>query len=131
MQEGGPEVSTRKPRQEFTKATKLAAWDRCGECCEECGAKLRPGKFRFDHDIPDALGGDNSLENCVVRCLACDKPKTAKDQTNIAKAKRVEEKHLGIHESRYPPMPGTKRSRFKIGFDGVLRDRETGEPIGA
>ena len=86
----------RRKRNEFTKATKIQAWDRSGGHCEECGAKLFTGKFVYDHKIPTALGGDASLENCKVQCSNCDKPKTAKDQTTIAKARRVEEKHRGV-----------------------------------
>ena len=119
----------RRKRNEFSKRTKVAAWDRCGGHCEECGAKLYPGKFTYDHDDPDVISRDNSLENCVVRCSACDKTKTAKDQTRIAKVRRVEEKHLGIWQPTGRPMQGTKRSRLKKGFDGVVRDRETGEPV--
>lgn len=87
-------------RQEFGKKVKLAAWERCNGHCELCTAKLFTGKFTYDHIIPDAMGGEPTLENCQVICRACDTPKTAKDQGDIAKAKRVQAKHVGIRKPR-------------------------------
>lgn len=86
-------------RLEFTAKTKALAFSRAKGCCEECGAKLGPGNVEYDHDTPCALGGDNSLENCVVRCKTCHKLKTGtQDIPHIAKAKRRERKHIGIHQ---------------------------------
>lgn len=115
-------MTNRRRRTEFTKATKIRAWDRCKGFCEECGAKLYPGKFIFDHDNPDVISHDNSLENCKVRCVNCDKPKTAKDQKTIAKCRRVEEKHLGIAKPK-------AKSRLKKKISGEVVVRETGEQV--
>lgn len=90
-------------RREFPQAVKDAAWKRCGGLCEgvlengsRCGLIVVRGTgTRFDHIIPDWMGGDNTLENCQVLGLCCDKPKTARDQKNIAKAKRIIKKREG------------------------------------
>lgn len=83
-------------RRGFTARTKIAAFDRCGGKREQCSAPLRPEKFHYDHRIPDQLGGDPTLENCQVLCVACHGAKTAKqDMPAIAKAKRREASHLG------------------------------------
>lgn len=66
-------------RREFPAKVKIAAFDRAKGNCEICGLRLTVGKFRYDHKLPDALGGEPTLENCVVQCIACDKPKTADD----------------------------------------------------
>jgi len=89
-------------RREFTDKTKFAAWQRCGGHCEImwCKAKLAPGRFTYDHRIPDQLGGDPSLDNCQVICRECDRDKTGRDATDIARAKRRERKHAGIRKSR-------------------------------
>jgi 5-methylcytosine-specific restriction protein A len=109
-------------RQEFSKKVRLAAWDRCGGHCEGCTAKLYPGKFTYDHIIPDWMGGEPTLENCQVICSACDKPKTAKDQGDIAKAKRIRAKHAGIRKpSRFPC---SRDSRWKKRMDGTVVERE-------
>ena len=89
-------------RKEFPAKVKLAAWMRCNGCCEAdgCGAKLSVGKFTYDHRVPDQLGGEPTLDNCQVICWACDKPKTARDVGDIARAKRRQMKHLGIKKPR-------------------------------
>lgn len=90
-------------RTEFSKKTKAQAFVRANGHCEGdgCGARLTVSKFRYDHRIPDWMGGDNSLENCTVLCLGCDLGrKTPQDQKDIAKVKRIRDKHHGIKKPR-------------------------------
>lgn len=97
-------------RREFPKSVRLAAWNRCGGNCEGCGAKLYHGKYQFDHERPDGLGGEPTLENCRVLCTACHGAKThGEDRPRMAKADRQRAKHLGL----YPP---TKRPLKSRGF---------------
>lgn len=89
-------------RQEFTKKTKLAAWTRCLGRCEKCTAKLMTGYIEYDHDLSDALGGSNDLDNCIVLCRGCHRAKTDKiDIPVIAKSNRVRDKHFGIKTKKY------------------------------
>ena len=90
------------PRKEFTKKTRLQAWERCGGFCEnkECGAKLTVGKFQYDHIVADAFGGDNGLDNCSVLCNACHTAKTKTDNWEAKKADRVKARHLGAKQSK-------------------------------
>jgi 5-methylcytosine-specific restriction protein A len=106
-------------RREFPAKVRLAAYERAGGHCEVCTAKLYPGKFRFDHRIPDALGGEPTLENCVVQCVACDAPKTAADQTTIAKSKRIRAKHAGIRKTTRP-LPGSRASGIRKRMSGQV-----------
>lgn len=88
-------------RQEFPAKVKLAAWERADGHCERCTAKLYPGKYRYNHRIPDALGGQPTLDNCEVLCIACDHPQTyQKDIPAIAKSKRVRQRNAGIRKPR-------------------------------
>lgn len=94
-------------RQEFPRRVKLAAFERSRGHCEfthlgeeRCGRKLQVGRFRYDHRIPDWMGGEPTLENCQVICEWCDAPKTAQDQTTIAKVRRIRERHAGIKRPR-------------------------------
>src|SRR3990167_11110593 len=116
-------------RHEFPARVKVARFKMCGGMCEgilangtRCGARLTIGKFRYDHTNPDALTGLPTLENCRCLCLQCDAPKTAKDQTDIARAKRREAVHLGATRSA-TPLPGGKQSKWKRKVSGevVLR----------
>jgi 5-methylcytosine-specific restriction protein A len=88
-------------RREFSKAVKRQAFDRAGEQCEGCSAPLTKGKFHYDHDIPDALGGEPELWNCKVLCVACHAVKTGKkDVPAIAKTKRIQDREKGIRKPR-------------------------------
>lgn len=114
-------------RREFPKAVKRDAFARAGGQCEgkpygeRCQVKLTLGKYHYDHDIPDALGGDPTLENCVVLCVACHKDKTAtKDIPAIAKTKRIQDQQIGIKK------PSTLRSR---GFERRPPQNSASRPI--
>jgi 5-methylcytosine-specific restriction enzyme A len=112
-------------RREFSKQVKRAAFERAGGYCEgkpygqRCGAKLHVGKFHYDHDIPDALGGEPVIENCVCLCVACHKDKTGKqDIPAIAKTKRIQDRHRGIKK------PRTIRAWRKFNGEAVYAERE-------
>lgn len=90
-------------RREFTKQIKRDAFARANGKCEVpwCCAKLTIGKFHYDHVIPDALGGEPTLENCAVICVPCHKDKTGKmDMRVIAKTKRLQDRQKGIKKPR-------------------------------
>ena len=89
-------------RNEFSVATRKTANERAGDNCENCGTVFTAANPRnHDHDLPDDLGGDNSIENCVVLCLACHKLKTkTQDRPRIDKARRLRNKALGLTETK-------------------------------
>lgn len=95
-------------RTEFKKPTMRDAFARCEGLCEgllsdgtRCNANLKHKPYHFDHIIPDAIGGDNSLVNCQVLCVSCHNDKTRKiDVPIIAKSKRIADKHNGIKTPR-------------------------------
>lgn len=117
----------REDRTEFSAKVKAQAFERSGGFCEKldaegkrCGLKLQTGKFRYDHILPDWLGGEATLENCCVQCLACDAPKTAADQTRIAKTKRQHLAHIGAKARKGRPIPGSKASGISKKFSGEV-----------
>ena len=86
-------------RTEFSKSTKRAALERSNMRCEavgriygledgiRCNVSLSKG-VEFDHITADAIGGDNSLENCSAVCTKCHRFKSTKNDTpKAAKAK--------------------------------------------
>jgi 5-methylcytosine-specific restriction enzyme A len=104
-------------RREFPAKVKVAAYERSGGKCEACKADLRPGRFAYDHVIPDGLGGSPTIENCAVLCNACHAVKTTgQDVPSIAKAKRVQAKHIGAKVKR--AWPGADKWKRKL--DGTL-----------
>ena len=111
-------------RREFSAKTKVAAYERCGGRCEGCGAVLHVGRFAYDHQIPDGLGGEPTLENCMVLCTGCHGAKTAgADVPRIAKMKRQKAKHLGAKQSR-KPLPGGRNSPLRKKLNGQVVPRE-------
>ena len=125
---------TRHTRTEFTQATKDSALKRSGGCYEGqlpdgslCRLPLQRGRITYDHRITDFMSSDNSLENCQVLGWCCDKPKTARDQGDIAKVKRVIRKDNGIRQkSRFA---GSRDSDVKIKIGGGAVNRHTGERL--
>lgn len=116
-------------RREFTNKTKLAAWERCGGKCEKCKSKLFAGNSpEYDHIVPCALGGDNSLDNCqVLGRKCCHKPKSAIDIKMTRKSDRQRKAHLGIK----PPsrFQTSRQGPFKRRLDGTVVRRDTGERV--
>lgn len=108
-------------RREFSAKVMVAAFQRAKDHCESCRAPLRIGKFHYDHVIPDAMGGQPTLENCAVLCLACHGEKThTVDQPAIAKAKRIQQKHLNARPRR--PWPGADKFKRRVDGTTVRRD---------
>lgn len=91
-------------RREFSAKVKLAAWERCGGDCEGCCARII-GRAEYDHILPDALGGEATLENCSVLCSKCHRMKTSTgDVPRIAKAKRQQRKAIGAWPKSSRPL---------------------------
>ena len=96
-------------RTEFSAKVRKAAWERCKGFCEGCTAKLFPGRFNYDHDKPDGLDGEATLENCKVLCTNCHHIKTTTvDRPIMQKADNIKAKHLGFKKRRGfgKPPPG-------------------------
>ena len=88
-------------RREFTAKIKIAAFERANKRCERCTSILIAGKLRYNHRIPDALGGEPTLLNCEVLCLSCDSAQTYKtDIPLIAKSKRIRKREAGVKRPR-------------------------------
>ena len=111
-------------RTEFPRPVRAQAALRSGGKCEKCSIRLPDAGWHYDHVIPDALGGEATLENCEVLCLPCHRAKTTKgDVPRIAKAKRQESKSKGTQ--RLPrPMPGSRRSGWKQKIGGTWERRQ-------
>jgi 5-methylcytosine-specific restriction protein A len=88
-------------RREFSRKIMAAAALRASGHCEICTCRLREGGFHYDHRIPDALGGEPTLDNCQVLCRSCHGSKTTKrDIPTISKSKRNFNKAHGIKKPR-------------------------------
>jgi len=93
----------RSTRAEFSKAVREAAYARCEGRCEHCRMCFAGRVPHYDHyPIAAALGGPATLENCRCLCVKCHRHITATiDAPRIAKAKRIEEKRIGVRQRKY------------------------------
>ena len=107
-------------RQEFTKRTKLDAFERSGGRCEACRARLFPGNIEYHHSTECTFGGAGELGNCSVLCRACHAAITRKRAAVIAKSNRVRERHLGIKRASSRPLPGSKASGIRRRMNGQV-----------
>ncbi len=92
-------------RAEFSKATKAAAFLRCGGICEcGCTMKITAGdSVEFDHfPIPASMGGPATLDNCRVLIKKHHGERTfgsgIDSNSQIAKTTRLQEKRLGLRK---------------------------------
>jgi hypothetical protein len=80
--------------------------------CADCGTKLIIGFFVFDQRPPLTLrevGEDvNDPDRLSVICWTCDQQKTPKDLKEIARAKRLAEKHQDFLERQRDKVPGRR-----------------------
>jgi len=106
-------------RREFSTKVRVAAFQRCDGRCEKCGARLMPGKFAYDHILPDWLGGEPTLENAQVLCDPCHSEKThGQDRPRINKTQRQHARHIEAKAPSRNPLPGSKASGWKRKMNG-------------
>ena len=111
-------------RSEFSKSVRRQAFERAKGRCESCTAPLFPGRYRYNHILPDALGGKPVLDNCEVLCLSCDAPVTyEQDIPRIAKADRARAKIMDGQKRKSRPIPGSKDSPFRKRMNGTVERR--------
>ncbi|MBF6620794.1 MAG: HNH endonuclease [Patulibacter sp.] len=67
-------VGTRAARGAIPRETRRAVWERDGGRCVACGATF---DLQYDHVIPLALGGSDSVENLQILCAPCNQEKGA------------------------------------------------------
>lgn len=113
-----------KPRKEFSKRVKLAAWLRCGGICEcGCGVKIISGDGpEYHHADEDFFGGEPTLENCRVLRRRCHDAISKKRRPAIDKTRRTFEKRINARASSQP-MPCGRNSRFKKKLSGEVVER--------
>jgi 5-methylcytosine-specific restriction endonuclease McrA len=96
-----------------------------GGICHICGGKISEGeRWEVSHEIPLELGGDDDDVNAKPAHHKCHRHQTSTvDIPAIAKAKRLQVRHLGAKAPSKRPMPGSRASKWKRRMDGTVVPR--------
>lgn len=113
-------------RKNISTKARVGVFQRHGGFCDICGGKIEVGVlWEVSHRIPLEMGGADDETNWYPVHKACHRKQTSEqDIPQIARAKRLEAKHIGAFRkpSRWPTAKGGK---YKRKMDGtiVLRDK--------
>lgn len=117
-------------RRPLSPTARLAIFTEHRGVCDICGGIIDGVRepWDLDHRIPLALGGEDEPDNLRPVHAKCHRgagSKTSVDVARIAKAKRVERKHMGAAKPRQP-VGGWAARQYKRRLDGtvVRRDEE-------
>ena len=70
-----PAAPAQPRRQAIPQRVRHEVWRRDRGTCVECGSRAR---LEFDHIIPVARGGSNTVRNIELRCEPCNRRKGAR-----------------------------------------------------
>lgn len=85
-------------RRKRSDKARRAIWERFNKTCQMCFRPTDEKGYDLDHRIPLEIGGDDSDDNLHPLCRPCHKLKTKGDATDIAKARRRQDRHTGTHQ---------------------------------
>lgn len=97
-------------RIEFSAKVRDQAAQRAGERCQSCKCDLRGKARHFDHILPAALGGEATLANCAVLCVACHAEKTAKQ--DVPRIRKADRQRRADNGAKLPPRVKIKSRGF-------------------
>jgi len=116
-----------EPRKHITAKLRARVFNANGGICHICGGKIgaiRPERWEVEHIIPLALGGEDEPENMAPAHYQCHKEKTKEDVKQIAKSKRIINRHKGFRTESRSAMPCGRRSIWKKKMDGTVVRRD-------
>jgi 5-methylcytosine-specific restriction protein A len=114
-------------RRSWSTKARAALFLKHAGVCHLCLGKILPGEaWEISHETPLEMGGADDDENAKPAHYRCHRRHTAEvDIPNIAKAKRREARHFGWKAPSKKPLPGGRRSNWKIKMDGTVVPRST------
>ena len=115
-------------RKQFSKRDLSKRLAEFGGKCRMCGCTIDATTgLEWDHRIPLAIGGDDTLDNLEPLCIRDHRLKTKGDVKRIAKTTRQRQRNLGIRKPS--TFAASRDSRFKKKINGDVIDRRTGEVV--
>lgn len=89
-------------RRTMTAKRRAAIFLRAEGLCHICGGKIDGAREAWDaeHIIPLEISGDDSDENLAPAHVKCHRAKNKNDARDIAKCRRVSQKHHGARKKK-------------------------------
>ncbi len=116
------------PREHLTDQERAKLFLERGGRCHKCGRKLGPAdKWIAEHIIALSSGGTNAWSNWGITCAWCLPAKNAEDAAKVAKGRAIAVAHIVPTDQRMkrgPPLPGSRRSKWKRKMNGTWERRE-------
>lgn len=104
---------------------RIRVFERYHAHCYRSGRPIRVGdRWALDHIIALANGGQHRETNLAPILLDSHKAKTKEDLALKSKIYRKKTAFLGLKKRKWRPIPGSKASGLKKGFDGIVRKRD-------
>src|SRR4051812_42415886 len=103
-------------RRAWSTTVRKRVHERFGGLCQMCFRPTDERGFDLDHHIPLAIGGEDVEDNLRPLCVPCHRLKTRGDVADIARAKRREANHIGARAPSRNPIPGGRRTPWKMTF---------------
>lgn len=115
------------PRTKLTRKQIAELFLRQDGRCPLCGQKLQtkghePVEFNDEHMLARWRGGSEATSNRALVCRPCARGKTSEEAPELAKMKRVRDKHIGAKRSQNP-LPGSKASGWRKPLNGPAERR--------
>jgi hypothetical protein len=112
-------------RKKHSDKVRREVWIREKGVCHIGSHKIMPGTpWHLEH--PNCLedGGSDAPRDLKLACERCHRVKTNGENARRAKERRIFDKRFGIKQSKSPPLPGCRRSKWKHNLTGGWERRE-------
>jgi len=110
-------------RKKISQKERMEIFLREHGICHLCGLQIRPGE-EWDISHPETgLWAGGSDDRAILKPAhreKCHRVHTRDETTQRAYETRVRAKFLGARQSASPPIPGSRRSKFKRKFNGIV-----------
>ncbi|MEM9765073.1 MAG: HNH endonuclease signature motif containing protein, partial [Pseudomonadota bacterium] len=107
------------PDAKVPDRVRLRVFERHGGRCHLSGRKIAGGDaWDLDHVTPLEDGGEHRERNLAPALRTEHRKKTADENTQRARERRLRKKHIGIKGRAYSVIPGSKASEWKKPING-------------
>jgi 5-methylcytosine-specific restriction enzyme A len=110
------------PRKKISNKERAEIFMREKGKCHLCGIVIHPGQA-WDVSHPETglwAGGSDDRTILKPAHRKCHRDHTREEAMQRSKEARVRQKHIGAFQKKGPPIPGSRRSKFKRKMNGTV-----------